>query len=303
MLKKLVIIFLVTLSFAVIAAQHSHGKEFPTKPIEIIVTYGPGTVNDMVSRLCAEIGRKYLSQPFVVMNKTGASGTTGVADVINSKPDGYKILYMMNNYFGTTIRTQKVPFDPSYLIPLVNLIEVRQALGVRADSPWKTFNQLLDYGRQNPGKLKVGHAGRGTGGHILLLVLFRKAGVEITDIPYARGNTDLVPALLGGHLDTGFLIYSSTRSLIDAGKLRLFVTFSDRRFPVTPDIPSTVELGYETFIIYHGIYLHKDTPADIKKTLFETFKKICEDPEFDKGLEKLGDAPKFCRAGIHEGIN
>lgn len=293
MKKRLAMTIFITVVVGLILVQFVQGKEFPTRPIEIVVTYGPGSINDMVSRLCGEIGKKYLSQPLVVVNKTGAGGSTGVSDVINSKPDGHKILYMMNNYFATTIRTQKAPFDPSHLVPLINLIECRQGLGVSGNSPWKTINQLLEYGKKNPGKIRVGHAGRGTGGHILLLVLFKKAGVEIIDIPYAKGNADIIPALLGGHLDAAFIIYSTTKSLLEAGKLRFLVTSSDERYPVTPDIPCAAELGFDNFIVYHGIYIHKDTPEDIKKTLSEAFKKICEDPEFKKGLDNMGDAPKF----------
>lgn len=258
-----------------------------------MVTYGPGTINDVVSRLLAEIGKKYLSQPLVVVNKPGAAATMGVSEVINSKPDGYRIIYLPHNYFATTVRTQQMPFNPSSLQPLVGLAEMRQGLGVRGDSPWKTLQQLLDYGRQNRGKLSVGNPGPGSGGHICNLIVLRKSGVEFVDMPYMKGATDLLPALLGGHLDAALVEYSAGKSHIDTGRIRLLVTYSDQRWSITPDIPCTAELGFDTIVTYHALYIHRNVPEEVKKTLSEALQKIRQDPEFIKGLERIGIAPKF----------
>ncbi len=291
--KRLWVTIFITLSFGLILVQYSHGKEYPTKPIEITVTYGPGTVNDTVSRLCAEIGKKYLSQPLVVVNKTGAGGTTGISEVINSKPDGTKVLYMMNNYFATTIRTQKIPFDPSLFVPLINFTEERMGLIVKGDSPWKTLGQLLDYARRNPGNLRWGHTGRGIGQHLSQSLIFKKAGVETIDVPY-KSSPEQLAAVLGGHLDASAMLYVTVKDHVRAGTVRFLVSYSDRRYSDTPDVPCATELGFPELIITHqGFHIHKDTPEDVKKTLFDTFKKIYEDPEFKKGVEKIGLEPCF----------
>jgi tripartite-type tricarboxylate transporter receptor subunit TctC len=294
MFKKLAVIILAGLFLGAVSIQYSYGREYPTKPIEIVVVWGPGTMPDLTSRLAAEIGKKYLKQPLVVVNKSGGSGTVGVSDFIHSKPDGYKIIYLDTPYLVTTIRTQKISFDPNqFLIPLINLAEMRCGLGVRGDSPWRTLDQLLDYARKNPGILRVAIPGRGVTAHICEILIFKKAGAQVNEIPYVKGTAEMLPALLGGHVDAASMIYSTSKGHIDTGKIRLLVTYSDQRYPVTPDIPCAAELGYETISMYGGIYAHKDTPEDIKETLFETFKKIGEDPEFKIGLEKVGDAPKF----------
>lgn len=137
MLKKLLIIVLVMLFSGVILVQYSHGKEYPTKPIEIFVPYGAGGSLDLGARLIAEIGKKYLGQPLIVLNKVGAGGTVAATEVFNSRPDGYKILYFANNFFVTTIKTQKIPFDPNYFVPLANFTEERMGLIVKGDSPWR----------------------------------------------------------------------------------------------------------------------------------------------------------------------
>jgi tripartite-type tricarboxylate transporter receptor subunit TctC len=95
-------------------------KEYPTRPIEILCPYAPGGSLDIVSRLVADIAQKYLGQPLVVVNKVGAGGSVAAADVITSKPDGYKLVMLANIFFATTVKTQKIPFDPNDLIPIAN---------------------------------------------------------------------------------------------------------------------------------------------------------------------------------------
>jgi tripartite-type tricarboxylate transporter receptor subunit TctC len=145
MLKNLVIIIVAILFLEIISVQYSHGKEYPTKPIEIFVPYGAGGSLDLGARLIAEIAKKYLGQPLIVLNKVGAGGTVAATEVFNSKPDGYKILYFANNFFVTTIKTQKIPFDPTYFVPLANFTEERMGLIVRKPlvNYWNTADKTL----------------------------------------------------------------------------------------------------------------------------------------------------------------
>jgi tripartite-type tricarboxylate transporter receptor subunit TctC len=293
MFKKFLIAILIMISFQAISLQYLHGKEYPTKPIEIFVPYGAGGSLDLGARLIAEIAKKYLGQPLIVLNKVGAGGTVAATEVFNSKPDGYKILYFANNFFVTTIKTQKIPFDPNYFVPLANFTEERMGLIVKGDSPWRTFSQLLDYGRQNPGKLKWGHTGRGIGQHLSQLLIFKKAGVETIDIPY-KSSPEQLAAVLGGHLDATAMLYVTAKDHVRAGTVRFLVTYSNRRYSDTPDVPCATELGFPDLIITHqGFHIHKDTPEDIKQTLFDAFKKTFEDPEFKKGVVNIGVEPVF----------
>jgi tripartite-type tricarboxylate transporter receptor subunit TctC len=301
--KKLLITILVTLSLGVMSVQYSQGKEYPTKPVEILVTYGPGGTSDLVARQVAEIAKKYLGQPLIVTNRPGAGGTTGVSEIISSKPDGYKIIYMPNNYIATTVKTQKIPFDPNFIVPLINFVEVKQGFIVKSDSRWKTLRQLLDYGKQNPGKLRWNHAGRGIGSYLSASLILKRAGVEAIDIPY-KSSPEQISALLGGHVDFAAMVYATGKTHMKAGSIRYLVMFSNQRYADPPDVPCAAELGFpEHIITYSGIYVHKDTPEDIKKTLFEAFKKTHEDPEFKKGIEVIGEeirfgGPEFIRESI-----
>lgn len=292
---KTSVLILAMLLVGSILIQPALGEEYPTKPIEIVVQWTPGTPTDIMTRLVAEIAPKYLKQPIVVVNKPGASGSLAAGEVISSKPDGYKLLSASNLYFATTAKTQKIPFDPNDLAPIVNFMEMKNGVCVRGDSPWKTFADLLDYGRKNPGKLRMVHTGRGIGPHITLLLIFRKAGVEATDLFYP-GGPEKVSALLGGHVDAASMTYGSAKDLAKAGRIRFLIFMSEQRYSDPSDVPTAVELGFPEaakIATIFGLYVHKNTSEKIKKILFDGFKKTYEDPEFKKGIEKLGEEPKF----------
>ena len=295
MLRKMV--FTVSLGIMLhgsILGQIAEGKEFPTKPIEIICPYPAGASIDLMSRLVADIAPKFLGQRIVVINKPGGAGSVAAADVISSKADGYKLATMASFYFGATAKTQKIPFDPDDLVPLTNFMEFRFGMMVRGDSPWKTLGDLLDYARKNPGKLKWGHPGRGVSIYMSALLIFRKAGVETLEVPY-QGSPNVLASLLGGHIDASTGVYGTVKDHVKAGKIRYLTVYSDQRYSDLPDVPCVVELGYPEAAIpsFIGLYVHKDTPEDIKQTLMDAFKRTYEDPEFKKGIEKIGEEPKY----------
>jgi tripartite-type tricarboxylate transporter receptor subunit TctC len=294
MLKKLLILTLVMMLDGSILIQTVKGKEFPTKPIEIICPYTAGGSMDMMSRIVADIAQKFLRQPIVVVNKPGAAGSIAAADVISSKPDGYKLITMTSFFLAATVKTQKVPFDPDDLVPIANIVEYKFGMIVKGDSPWKTLRDLLDYAQKNPVKLKWVHPGRGISIHMSGLLIFRKAGVETVDIPY-KGAPEVLAALLGGHLDAAASVYGVVKDHVKTGKVRYLTVFSDKRYSDPSDVPCAVELGFPEAAIpsFVGLYAHKSTPEDIKKTLTDALKKTYEDPEFKKGIEKLGEEPRF----------
>jgi tripartite-type tricarboxylate transporter receptor subunit TctC len=294
MWKKVSLLILSTLLVGSVAIQSAFGKEYPTKPVEFFCPYSPGGIADLAVRLVAEIGSKYLGQPIIAVNKTGAGGSIAAADVISSKPDGYKIVLLTNLFFATTTKTQKIPFDPNDLIPITNIMASIEGIMVRGDSPWKTLAELLDYAKKNPGTLRWAHAGRGIPPHLNALLIFRKAGVQTIDVPY-KGTPEVVSALLGGHVDAFSLPYGASTDHIKAGNIRPLV-FYRKRFRLFPDTPCATELGFPDVVKLtpvFGIYFHKDTPQEIKETLFDVFKKTCEDPELRKGIEKIGEEWSF----------
>jgi tripartite-type tricarboxylate transporter receptor subunit TctC len=281
---------------AVAVNVHAAGKDvYPTKPIEIVIPYTPGATSDLLSRLVANLAPKYLGQSMVVVSKPGAGGSVAAADVISAKPDGYKMMMTTNFFFAMTTKTQKVPFNAYDLVPIANFVEYRNGLIVKGNSPWKTLKDVLDYAKKNPGSLRWSHTGRGNSQHMYGLLLFRKAGVETTDIPF-KGSAEMLTSLLGGHTDASFMVYGAVADHVKSGQVRYLVTVGGHRFSNLPNVPCAVELGFPEVAklpTYVGLYIHKDTPEPIKKTLVDAMKKIYDDPEFKKGLEILGEEPVY----------
>ena len=295
MKKFAVVLIMVMLVLGSISAGPAQSKEFPSKPIELICVYTPGGTMDLWSRLVADIAQKNLGQPMVVVSKPGAAGSLGAAEVISAKPDGYKVVGLTNFFHATTVKTQAVPFDPGNLVPIATMLEFKHGLCVRGDSQWKTLNDMLDYAKKNPGKLRWSHHGRGTTIHIIPLAIFKKAGVETVDVPY-KGGSEQLSALLGGHVDASSNTYSIPKDHVKAGKVRFLVFYSDRRFSDPADVPSAVEAGFpeiEKLTTVVNLYVHKNTPDNVKKVLVDAFKKVYDDPEYKKGVDKLGEVPRY----------
>lgn len=296
MWKRTFILIVVTfLGVSALIIQSASGIEYPTRPIEMYVPYGPGGTNDLMTRIVADSAQKYVGQPLVVVNKPGGGGAVAAGYLISSKPDGYKMVSLATAFLSSTIYTQKVPFGPDDLVPVANFMEFQEGLIVRGDSEWKTLSDLLDYGRKNPGALRWGHPSRGSPLCMNTLLIFRKAGITGIEVPYL-GSAEVLNALLGGHIDAAAQTYGVMREQLRAGKVRYLASFCAQRFKEPPNIPTAAELGFpeatklRTFV---GLYMHKDTPEDIRKFLFNAFKKTNEDPEFQKRFEKFGEALVF----------
>jgi tripartite-type tricarboxylate transporter receptor subunit TctC len=295
MWKKVLLLVLVTLLVGSGSIQPALGKEYPERPIEILCVFTPGSPSDILIRLVADTAAKYLGQPMVVVNKPGAAGSIAAADIVGSAPDGYKLIIIGTAFFSTTTKIQKIPFDPNDLTPIANLVEYKCGMIVKGNSPWKTFGDLLDYAKENPGKLRWSHPGRGLGLHINPLLIFRRAGITAKEVPY-KGAPEMVSALLGGHVDAVSLAYGAVKEHVKAGNLKFLIFYSDRRYADSPNVPCAVELGFPdaakigTFI---GIYAHKNTPQEAKKILYNAFKRMYDDPIFKKGIENFGEEPRF----------
>ena len=291
-----VFFFITAIVFlGIIGLGDAYGAEYPSKPIEIFCTFTPGASMDALARLVAEVGQKYTGQSMVVVNKPGAGGSIAAAEIVSSKPDGYKLIVLGNLFRAGVVKTQKVPFDPEDIVPLANFMELRQGLVVGADRPWKTLEDVITYARKNPGKFTWGHGGRGTGIHLIAFYIFKTAGVQTTDLPF-KGAAENITAILGGHVDGMSTSYSPVKDHIRTGRLRCLTFFSDRRFPDQPDIPSVMELGFPDackLATYVGVYAHRSTPQNVKSYLVDVLKKIYDDPRFQKGIQYLGEDLRY----------
>jgi tripartite-type tricarboxylate transporter receptor subunit TctC len=269
--------------------------KYPTQTVEVLCPFSAGGSFDLYSRLVATTLSKYLGQSMVVINKPGGAGTTVVADMINSKPDGYKMAILDAAYFSTVVKAQKVPFKPTDVVPLNCFLELKLGLVVKGDAPWKTLKDVLDYAKQNKDKFRFGHAGRGLTSYMNTRIVFEKAGATMIDVPY-KGAAEGITALLGGHMDGISFPHGAVVTHTKSGAMRYLVVYSDKRYSDMSDIPNALELGFPDaakLMPLLGIWVHKDTPQEIKTIITNASKKMFEDPAFKEGIIQIGDEPAF----------
>lgn len=265
--------------------------QFPDKPIRFILGFAAGGPTDLSVRALAAAGSRQLGQPMVVSNMTGAGGTLALAELARSPADGYTISMNTSSYKAMTAHTQKLAFDLNEIRTLLGYAEFRHILFVKADSPWRNLEELIAYGRANPGLLKFGHVGPGTSLQLQGHLFFRLAGVpQITDVPY-RGSSEFTNAVLGGHVDTAFIDIAGIRALARAGTVRLLVTITSQRLPDFPDVPTALEKGIqgpELFNPMVGVAIRASTPPERLKRLHDALRRATEDPAFIKALDDIG---------------
>jgi tripartite-type tricarboxylate transporter receptor subunit TctC len=261
-------------------------QDYPTKPINLIIQYPPGGSTDLTGRALAIGAKKYLGQPIICENKAGGGGTVGVALVAAKPADGYTIGIITSSP-TMAFHMGKLNFHPlNDLTPIMRWGNYLFGIVVRADSQWKTIQELIQYAKQNPEKISYGSPGVGTPPHLAMEELSLASGLKFTHIP-AKGIAENNTALLGGHID---MVSDSSgfAPLVDAGKFRLLATWGEKRCTRYPQAPTIKEVGYDVVARSHlGIIGPKGMPKPIVAKLADAFRKAMDDPEFISVMKKF----------------
>jgi tripartite-type tricarboxylate transporter receptor subunit TctC len=268
-------------------------QNFPERPVTLVVPWSPGGGTDVAMRALAESAAKHLGQRIIVENRPGAAGTIGPAWMArNGKPDGYVVSQMPITVFRLPHMT-KTEFDPlNDFTWIINLTGYTFGVVVRADSPWKTWQEFIAYARANPGKLSYGTPGTGTSLHITMEDIAARDGVKLLHVPF-KGNAEATAALLGGHIMAS-ADATGWGELVDAGKLRLLVTWGAQRTKRWPNVPTLKEAGYGIVSVSpYGIAGPKGMDPKVVRVLHDAFKKGMEEPAFQKILERLDQQENF----------
>jgi tripartite-type tricarboxylate transporter receptor subunit TctC len=263
----------------------AQAQSFPSRPIKLICPWPAGGSTDIVMRAFAESAGKALGGQMIVENKPGAGGTLGAVELVNAKPDGYTLSQLPLGIFRLP-HMQKVQFDPlKDLTYVACLTGYTFGMVVRADSPLKTMQDLVDYAKANPGKLSYGSTGAGTTPHLVVEQFARRANVKLQHIPF-KGNADGMQAVLGGHV----MAHSDATGWgphVDAGRCRLLATYGSKRTKRWPDVPTLLELGYQTVSDSpFGIGAPAGMDPALTKRLQDAFSKSLQDPAVIAVLDK-----------------
>lgn len=278
---------LLALAALAVAAPSVLAQAFPTRPVTLIVPWPAGGSTDRHLRTLAEAASKHLGQPVIVTNQPGGGGTNGPGNMaMQAKPDGYTIAQFPMGMLRIP-HMQKTAWNPvSDFSFIIGVTGYTFGFVVKADSPYKSFNEFLEAARKQPGKIDFGSTGTGTSPHLLIEEVSDAAKVELNHIPF-KGNADLMQALLGGHVMSASDA-TGWDKFVDSGQMRLLVTFGDQRIKRWPNVPTAKELGYNVVANSpYGLAGPKGMDPAVMKTLHDAFKKAMEDPKHLEVLDQL----------------
>ena len=262
-------------------------QAYPSRPITLIVPWPAGGSTDRHLRTLADIAGKHLGQNVIVQNQPGGGGTTGPGNMaLNAKPDGYTIAQFPMGMLRIP-HMQKTLWNPlTDFSFILGVSGYTFGFVVKTDSPYKSFTEYVEAARKSPGQIDYGSTGIGTSPHLLLEELSANVKVQFNHVPF-KGNADLMQALLGGHVMAASDA-SGWDKFVDAGQMRLLVTFGDKRTKRWPAIPTAKELGFNVVgNSPYGLVGPKGIDAAVMKTLHDAFKKALDDPRHLELLDQL----------------
>jgi tripartite-type tricarboxylate transporter receptor subunit TctC len=280
------------LALAAIAPVAPAQEIFPGgKPIELTVLFPAGTSADVTARVLADGMSKQLNTNVLVVNRPGAGGAIGYKYVAAQSAAGHHLVWNSNS-ISTTFHMGMMAFDYRAFTPVARVLIETPLLVVKSDAPWKDLRDLVAYAKSNPGKLTVGNSGAGSHTHFSAVMLFKAAGVEVTDVPF--GAAQVVPSLLGGHVNTVMQLPGALAALVRNGNVRVVAALSARRDPAFADVPTAAEQGVNVAAdAWRGIAVPKGTPAAAIAKLEDAIRKTVAGPEFVKACDNLSVAPAF----------
>jgi len=263
---------------------------YPSKPVTYVAPFAPGGATDMVARLLSEKLSQRTGQQFVVENKSGAGGLLGTRFVAEAAADGYTLAGASFNYMLYPTLFNDLTFDIyDDLTPVTQVVTYPSVLLVNPDLPVNTVADLVEYAKQNPGKVKFASSGLGTAAHLAGELLRKEAGIDIEHVPYRGGgpaNADVV----AGHVAMHFGPLGSAIEFIRGGRLKALAVGTAERAPALPDVPTMVESGYPDFVIseFQAVFVPAGTPPEIVDKLNREIVAILETPEVVEHFEGQG---------------
>lgn len=262
---------------------------WPDKPVKLIVPFAAGGGTDLVARPWAEALGKAFNQQFIIENRGGASGVIGTEAVVKAAPDGYTFLVSSNTTPINLPLMRKVPYDPKALVPVVRLGDTVTGFCTHPGTKLKSFAEMLDYAKSNPGKLAFGSSGPGTLPHMRMEMLAYRTGINLLHVPY-RGGADALTDLLAGTIQ--LMNEPSCNAHAKAGKLVMLSTNHTSRNPDFPDVPTLTELGYPNSDVplWFSIWAPAGVPQAIADTLHAKVTEISRTPDMATKLLAAGAA-------------
>lgn len=275
----------------IVTAASSPAADYPDRALKLIVPWAAGGDTDVIFRPLAPLLQKYLGEPVVIANVSGASGTVGEREAASAAPDGYTLFgahdFIHSVYFGgmTDLKYSEA-FEPVCMIA-----STPSVVTVGSKTPWKSFKELVADAKKRPGQIVVG-ASLGSTSQYSMALAAKAAGISFKYVPY-DGTAKRMNALLGGHIEVADSNLTQ-KSKVDAGLLRFLANMAEKRSPGLEDVPTLKELGYDVeYSVNRGIMVPKGTPAAVIAKLNDACAKATKEPEYGKSMLLQGTEVRY----------
>ena len=283
-------IVILAAAFCVMAAATVHAEPYPWKPVRIIVPYPPGSSYDTVSRIVGDTLAESLKQPFIVDNRTGASGTIGVNLLARALPDGHTLGVFGNNQTIVPVASTQPPYDLLRdTTPLARIALIDTIIVASPALPARDLREMIALFKAHPGKYRYGSGGIASSSHLMGAVFASQAGVDLLHVPYKGGSVGIA-ALMGNEVQMQIVTLVGANTLVRSGRLRGIAIASHRRSPHMPELPTTAEAGLPgfEFVQWFGVFAAPGVPAAVNGQLGAALRQAFARPEVRARITGVG---------------
>ena len=294
MMKSLLGMLMVA-SLLLGATPHLSAQGYPNQAINLVIPLTPGDANDVAGRAMAEELAKLLKVPVVPVNRPGAGATIGTDSAVKARKDGYTILLTPNAALISSriLNPETVRYDPlKDLTPLGLAARTPILITVRHDAPYKSFAEMVEFAKKNPGKVRVATIGPGSAGHFAIEIINSLTGAGLTMVPF-KGGAPGITALLGGHVEATAYSLGAVSTHLKSGAMRgIVISSAASQFPEIPTLP---QLGYRQNLlgVWLAFFAPAGVPAEVTNTLVPAIEKVGKDPAIASKLAGFGIAQDY----------
>ena len=269
------------------------GAEFPTRPIKIVVGFGPGGLGDITTRAIAQKMSESLGKPVVVENMPGAGGITAAASVARAEPDGHTMLLVSGQNAASPSLFKSLPFNPATDFSMVSTVGLFDfVIVVGKDSPFKTMADFMAAAKREPDKINIGTISSGSVQNLSALMFTAMTGLTVPTVPF-RTTGDVVTGLMSGQIQVGFETLPGVIGQLKAGTLRALAVAGEQPSSLLPDVPTAAASGAPSFVLvsWNGYVVPANTPRDVVLKLNREIAKALEAPDVRQRFIGFGITP------------
>ena len=283
---KRILLAVAALSLALSA----HAQSYPSKPIKIIVPFGPGGFTDVAARIVQKELAPVIGQAIVIENKPGAGSTIGTTEIARAQPDGYTLVMISTTHVISPHLYKAMPYDAlKDFAPVMKLAEGPYVLVTHPSLPVKSVRELIALAKSKPDTIDYASSGNGSSQHLVGALFVTMAGAPLSHVPY-KGSSQAMNDVLGGQVKVSFVGVPNALPNLPSGKLRALAVSTKKRYSELPDVPTLDEAGVTGFdaTIWLGLLAPPNTPREIVQKLNTDITRVLSTPEARKLMASAG---------------